>query len=205
MKVHKVFLIIILLCFTTCLVNSQSKPLLLSSGFVHKKTSTIFPYEIDSFKRTLILSHDKSKNNISVTYIDQNDSGNTTLTIYIYPSEIGTENMLRKELIKSLEAITSNNFNDGSISKFPVRYCHEGYNINGLKAGFSDKNGTTRLLLYECGKWLLKFRIISQKFDSLKLDKIEKMLTERFGYGEERRPITYTLKIVDRFELFPAC
>lgn len=159
---------------------SQSKPIKVSGDYYHKKTNAYFPIKIDDYSRSSIISYDKTKENLSVSYSNQTSKGKTTFTIYIYPAGDGSEGRLRKEFKSSLSAITYIDKPGNTIQKSIIDFQKDGYKINGIKAMINDNNGRSDLLLYECGLWFLKLRVSSQNFDSLEIANLENKIIDRF-------------------------
>jgi hypothetical protein len=155
------------------IVTAQSRVINTKDDYFHQKTRTKFPTKIEDFTRSTVIALDNSKDNIGVSYSNQNSSGKTTFTIFIYPSENGVEGLLRSEFLNSLKAITFINKPGNMIKKYPIEYKKDGYTVNGFKARINDNNNKSELLVYQCGFWFLKIRVSTQSLDSLEMVALE--------------------------------
>jgi hypothetical protein len=155
------------------IVTAQARVINAKGDYFHHKTNTKFPTIIEDFTRTTIIAFDNSKENIGVSYSNQNSNGKTTFTIFIYPSENEVEGLLRSEFLNSLKAITFINKPENIIKKYPIDYKKDGYTVNGFKARINDNNNKSELLVYQCGPWFLKIRVSTQSLDSLEMLALE--------------------------------
>lgn len=155
------------------IVTAQSRVINAKGDYFHQKTNTKIPTKIEDFTRTTIIAFDNSKENIGVSYSNQNSNGKTTFTIFIYPSENGVEGVLRSEFLNSLKSITFINKPGNIIKKYPIEYKKDGYTVNGFKARINDNNNKSDLLVYQCGLWFLKIRVSTQNLDSLEMVALE--------------------------------
>lgn len=163
------------------IVTAQSRVINAKGDYIHQKTSTKFPTKIEDFTRTTVISFDNSKENIGVSYSNQNSNEKTTFSIFIYPSGNGVEGLLRSEFLNSLRAITFINKPGNIIKKYPIEYKKDGYIVNGFKARINDNNNKSDLLVYQCGLWFLKIRVSTQSLDSLKITNLEKKITDIYN------------------------
>lgn len=77
----------------------QPKQLKVKGTYVHSSTTTEFPESIGTYQRQGVYSFDKKKENIGSTY----KSGETTLSIYLYPAGDGSEGRLRNQYLQALQ------------------------------------------------------------------------------------------------------
>lgn len=147
--------------------------------YTHNKTMTVFPAEIDLYKRKEIYSFDRNKTNIGGVY--ENQPNHTTVSIYVYPADDGYEGRLRKEYQKSMQAIVNVSQDGVHATQFAVRHEGEKYICNGFKAIIkNDKTKYNSLTIYECGQWFLKVRITSTDLDSSQIVSLEQKIYAQF-------------------------
>lgn len=156
---------------------TQSKVLKVNDDYLHYKTRTHFPLRIGDYTRKTIISFNKSKDDIGVSYSNQAINGKTTFTIFISPAGSGTEGRLRNEFLNSLREITYINKAGNRIQFNPIEFKKEGYKVNGFRAEINDINGRSDLLVFECGTWFFKLRVATQNPDSSEIVKLENNIT----------------------------
>jgi hypothetical protein len=171
----------ILLLIISQSTNSQSQAIKVKGDYFHRLTNFKFPLRIDNYVRNTIIAFDKKNENIGVSYSNQNSEGKTTFTIYIYPSGVGAERILRNEFINSLKSITFLNKPGNVIKKYPIDFRKDGYLANGFKARINDNNNRSELLVYQCGQWFLKIRLSSQYLDSLSCVDLENKILDIYN------------------------
>lgn len=172
----KLILLILLAQTFLQIVTAQTKVINAKGEYFHQKTDTKFPTNFEDFTRTTVIAFDNSKENIGVSYSNQNSSGKTTFTIFIYPSKNEIEGLLRNEFLNSLKAITFINKPGNIIKKYPIDYKKDGFTVNGFKARINDNINKSELLVYQCGLWFLKIRVSSQSLDSLQMVALESQI-----------------------------
>jgi len=181
MKVKSIQTILFLFCVFT--ISGQEfytpKKIKAKGEYIHSKTMTVFPEQIDLYKRKEIYSFDKNKTNIGVVY--ENQPNQTTVSIYVYPAGDGYEGRLRKEYQKSMQSIVSVSQNGVHATQFAVRHEGEKFICNGFKAIIKDdKSKYNALTIYECGQWFLKVRITTTELDSTQIVSLEQKIYAQF-------------------------
>ena len=100
---------ITILILFTFQVQSQErknpKKIKVSGDYIHSETKTNFPVQFENYNRTDVYSYDKKDENIGVTYENELDNKKTTISIYIYPTELASEGRLRNEYFNSMQSI----------------------------------------------------------------------------------------------------
>ena len=155
-----------LLTFSYCWSQPRANPKTIRAKgtYEHVRTSTQFPQQLEDFERESVTSFDRQNTNIGVTY--ELPTSRTTISIYVYPAGAGTENRLRSEYLNSMQSIS--NLNGGiGVTQYPIRFEHADFKINGFSSELKMKNELSRLRLYECGSWFLKYRVSSNDLDSI--------------------------------------
>lgn len=144
--------------------RANPKTIRTKGTYEHVGTTTQFPQLLEDFERNSVTSFDRQNRNIGVTYERQNSA--TTISIYVYPAGAGTEDRLRSEYLSSIQSVA--NINDGiGATQYPIRFEQGDFKINGFAAELKKTNELSRLGLYECGRWFLKYRVTSNSLDSL--------------------------------------
>ena len=168
-----------LLTFSICWSQPRTNPksIRAKGTYEHTSTSTQFPEMLEAFERQYVYSFDRQNTNIGVTY-ERPNSG-TTFSIYVYPEGAGTEDRFRTEYLNSMQSIA--NVNDGiGATQYPIRFEESDFKINGFASELKKMNELSRLLLYECGSWFLKYRVTSIELDSLAMNDLITNLEEWF-------------------------
>lgn len=172
----KQILILLLLSIAGLPCSSQTyfqpKKLKIKGDYIHPETKMNFPDKIDSYERHSIYSYDKKKTNVGITYGSQNNSGRTTLSIYLYPAGSGTDSRLRDEYLSCLQSVANVSKNGMHAIQNYTFYKNDGFKINGYSAWIENESALTRsvLTVYECGKWFFKIRITTGALDSLEIE-----------------------------------
>ena len=159
----------------------QPKKINIQDDFVHKKTNTLFPINWDSFKRESITIFDKDSTNVGVNYIINNSNQDLKLTIYVYPAPTAIEHRIRDEYFNCLQAIATASNQGINTSPKHKRVSKDGYKVIGLSGTISNQNLKTVLVLFECGKYFLKYRISSSIIDTSVLIDISNKLVDKFS------------------------
>jgi len=74
------------------------------------------------------------------------------------------------------------NVNNGiGATQYPIRFEQGDFKINGFAAELKTTNELSRLGLYECGSWFLKYRITSNNLDSLGINDLITKIEEWFS------------------------
>lgn len=159
----------------------QPKRLNILGDYYHKNSMVKFPDKFDRYKRENITSFNKDSSNIGVSYNLSNSNQDLKITVYIYPATSGIEHRIRNEYFNCLQAIaTASNQGINTIPKH-VRVSKDGYKVLGLSGTIRNKNLSTELVLFECGKYFLKYRISSSNIDTSILNDISNKLLDRFS------------------------
>ena len=169
-----------LLTFSICWSQPRTNPksVRAKGTYEHSATSTQFPEILGDFERQSVYSFDRQNTNIGVTY-ERPNSG-TTFSIYVYPAGAGTEDRFRTEYLNSMQSVA--NVNDGiGATQYPIRFEQGDFRINGFAAELKKSDELSRLLLYECGSWFLKYRVTSNELDSLGMNDLMTNLEEWFS------------------------
>lgn len=180
------FLILVLISFGGLYCNaqtySQPKKIKVKGDYMHLETKMNFPDKIDNYERLDIYSFDKKKTNVGVTYKNQNSSGKTTLSIYLYPAGSGTDGRLRYEYFDCVQSVA--NVSDKGVHAIQNYefYKNDGFKINGFNAWIVKESNLTKSVLevYECGKWFFKIRITTDILDSLGIENLKNKVFELF-------------------------
>jgi hypothetical protein len=159
----------------------QPKSLNVSGDYYHDKTGIEFPENFSNFSRESITSFSKDSTNIGVTYNFDNLKQDPKLTIYIYPAPVAIEHRMRNEYLECLQAIA--NVSNQGINTAPkhIRVVKDGYKVLGLSATINNDNYKTVLVLFECGKYFLKYRITSSSLDTSILSELIDRLVDKFS------------------------
>lgn len=172
--------VLTLLTISYCWSQPRANPknIRAKGTYKHSGTSTQFPERLEEFQRKSITSFDRKNLNIGVTYERANAA--TTVSIYIYPAGAGTEDRLRSEYLTSMQSMA--NVNEGiGATQYPIRFEQDDFRINGFAAELKKPNELSRLLLYECGSWFLKYRLTSNELDSVAMNDLIANLEEWFS------------------------
>ena len=157
--------------------SPNSKILSVSGNYIHDKTGMIFPEHFDVFQREKINSFDDDNANIGVSYY----STDVKVTVYVYPASVALESRLLNEYYRCLKSIAyQKGYGIDATSKI-IPITKEGYKVNGIRASIKDENFNSVLLLFECGKFFVKYRISSVKSDTSCLNKISERLANYFS------------------------
>ncbi len=167
---------ILFLLPVSLLIQAQIKPkkIKTKSDYKHKATDINFPLKIDKYNRTNISAFDKKKQNIGVTYKDNNSK--TVISIYLYPAGAATEDRLRNEYLKSMQYIANLSDNGINAKQSPIFHKNENYKINGFNAIINDINKKSSLSIFECGEWFFKIRITSEVLNTIDIKQIEQKI-----------------------------
>ena len=169
-----------LLTFSICWSQPRTNPksVRAKGTYEHVRTSTQFPEVLDVFERQSVYSFDRQNTNIGVTY--ERPNSETTFSIYVYPAGAGTEDRFRTEYLNSMQSVA--NVNDGiGATQYPIRFEQGDFKINGFAAELKKSDELSRLLLYECGSWFLKYRVTSIELDSLGMNDLVASIEEWFS------------------------
>ena len=161
--------------------RTNPKKIKTKGDYIHTPSKTAFPEKLSDYQLKSIYSFDKKDLNIGVTYDAESGNQKTTISIYIYPANDGSEGRLRNEYINSLQSIANHTRNGLNATQYPVRFTGEKYICNGYKAEtkLQDKE-FSQLILYECGTWFLKLRITSNQLDTSAISKLEEQIIKMF-------------------------
>lgn len=164
--------------------------------YVHESTLIVFPKSINDLVRTEIISFDKNKTNIGVSYKTTNGS----VTIYIYPAGIADADRLKSEFYSSLKSIATISGKEIEASQSPFEYSKKRYALIGLNAEIGKNNLSEKsiLTLFECGKWFLKIRITSNQSELSELYALRDTIIAHFSPVDivQRYPLKQKVNIL---------
>jgi len=155
-----------------CYGQTPGPPKLLKvkGTYVHSPTTTEFPESIGTYQRQGVYSFDKKKENIGSTY----KSGETTLSIYLYPAGDGIEGRLRNQYLQALQDIADVS-KSGLHAEQGYKYFNkDGYKVNGFSAAVTHDQPRSQLTLFECGQWFFKIRITTSSLDTAQINGLER-------------------------------
>jgi len=183
-RVKLTLLILLLLSYNLVAFGqprTNPKKIRVNGNYLHAPTKTTFPERLYDFQLKSIYSFDKKDLNIGVTYDAESGNQTTTISIYIYPANDGSEGRLRNEYVNSLQSIANHTRNGLNATQYPVRFTGEKYICNGYKAEIKlqDKE-LSQLILYECGTWFFKLRITSNQLDTSAISMLEEQIIKTF-------------------------
>lgn len=193
-----------ILIFTTLWVQGQERksPKLIKSrgDYVHSATGMIFPEQMENCARKSIYSFTKQDDDIEVTYEVPEKA---SVAIKIYPAGDGTEGRLRREYLKTLQAVSDVTDKTTGFEQGPVRRVGAKYICNGFKAVTTTKGkyGNSQIVLYECGSWFLSIQIAAKDLDS-SLNALEDKVLNR--YDPTRLTALKPLNLKSDFIVAPA-
>lgn len=176
---------ITILILFTLQVQSQErknpKKLKVSGDYIHTETKTNFPVQFENYNRTDVYSFDKKDENIGVTYEKELNNKKTTISIYIYPTEVASEGRLRNEYFNSMQSLANISKDGINANQKIIKKIGEKYICNGIKATLkNDENDLTQLTLFECGTWFYKIRLTTNELDTIQAQNIENKILEKF-------------------------
>lgn len=146
--------------------------------FIHK-TGLLFPRTFGKLDKREITSYDVRKLHISVRYRDKNNT--TVITIFVYPNNSTNENRLKNEFMDAVYAIEEKSYLFSEADKYPLVYENDGIKTVGLTAALKDAVSQMQyLFLFECGKWMLKFRISTDGTDTTGFSSMKNALLKTF-------------------------
>jgi len=153
----------------------QPKQLRVKGTYVHSPTTTEFPEIIGNYQRQSIYSFDKKKENIGSTY----KSGETTLSIHLYPAGDGSEGRLRNQYLQALQDMADLSKNGLHAEQGYKYFNKDGYKVNGFSAVTPDKP-MSQFTLFECGQWFFKIRITTSSLDTAQINELEREVLNSF-------------------------
>lgn len=182
-SIRLILFVIAISLFFGCSASRIYKPkgLEVIGDYYHKSTMIEFPENFNGFKRENITSFNKDSSNIGVSYIHDNSNHDIKFTVYIYPAPSSIEHRIRDEYFDCLQAIATNSNQWLNTTPKHVRVSKEGYKVLGLSATMNTSNLKTVLVLFECGKFFLKYRISSSAIDTSVLKGISDALIDKFS------------------------
>jgi hypothetical protein len=187
MKIVKLILIMLIVLYLNgCMPPSNyynPRQILVTDLYYHNPTRVEFPVKIGVFDRASITVFDKEETNIAVDYRSNDNQDQTHFTIYIYPAGVGTDERLHNEFFKVLKAITISEHKGIDARQSAFHYTHDGYSFVGITAKINGlKNAVySKLTLFECGQYFLKFRMSTNLKRSENLDSLQESLLEKFN------------------------
>lgn len=155
--------------------QTLGKQLKVKGTYVHSPTMTEFPENIGTYQRQGVYSYDKKKENIGSTY----KSGQTTLSVYLYPAGDGSEGRLRNQYYQALQDMADVS-KRGLHAQQGYKYFRKGgFKINGFSAITPDEP-KSQLTLFECGQWFFKVRITTSSLDTTEINGLEREILNSF-------------------------
>jgi hypothetical protein len=159
-------------------LRSTPKKLKAKGEYIHIFTNTVFPEQIETYKRQDIYSFDKKDSNVGITYENQEINKKTTFSVYIYPAGEGSEGRLRNEYLTSLKS----SFEGTYTSQFAIKNVGKKYICNGFKAILkTESDKFSQLSLFECGVWFIKIHLTTNNLDSTFISNLEKSILDNFN------------------------
>ncbi|MEI6089845.1 MAG: hypothetical protein WCR42_05300 [bacterium] len=158
----------------------RPKKIYIEGAFNHK-TKVVFPESFDNFKRTDVYGFNPECTDIGVSYKDIVNKNNIVVSIYIYPAGWAEEYRLRDEYFKCLLGISYSLNTPIDVSHKTIKVAKDGYKVLGLRATIKEYKFTTSVVLFECAKYFVKYRITADNIDSNELNKITTQLIDKFS------------------------
>ena len=195
MKLSNTFLIIFLFMFGSLTAQNKNGPREIKSekDYIHQKTKVVFPKTLLGFQRVRLVSYDQMGNDVGGSYQLKIGKKVTTMSIYIYPADISSEN-LRDQFLSFNVAVNKNALNEQVLKPEFVKIKSEKAIVNGIKTFFDynlmipdfmkgqkEQINKSMFSVYDCGKWNIKFRITSESYDEFRLNHVEKLLLALFN------------------------
>lgn len=204
----KIILLLLIPLFSLAQLRKNPVELKTDLDFTHI-SKFVFPSKWKDFKRTKVVSYDEKNYNIGVSYSLKEGKKNTTVSIYIYPSDASNEN-LREQFLSFREVINTNAQNHSKLNPEFVKLNSEHYIISGIRSTFDydilipdffkgqkiQKNKSI-ISIYDCGIFNVKFRMTSDALQESQLKMYENNFTEDFNISSlaERYPFDNDTKI----------
>ncbi|WP_153802497.1 hypothetical protein [Paludibacter jiangxiensis] len=184
MKTNILIAILCIYCGNILLAQEVTKPkkIRAKGDYIHCQTMTAFPEQFETYLRQDIYAFNKGKTNIGVNYQDKQKE--TTISIYVYPAPPAMEYRLRDEYFTCLQSIVNTTKQGIDFSAKVSKISKDNYKLMAISASAQQANSNTVLMLFECGKYFMKYRISSNKSDTSTLRAISNKLIERFSPTE---------------------
>jgi hypothetical protein len=179
--VLSLLLTVALLLGSTAIQAYKQKKITISGDYTHENTRIIFPESYDSYTREDITFFNKDRSDIEVSYYSDHLIKDPHFTVNIYPAPVAMEYRLKDEFFTRLHAITSAGNQEIKVKTSHLRISKDGYSVIGLSATIIEDNLKTVLVLFECGKYFLKYRISSKMVDTGEIKRISLKLIDRFS------------------------
>lgn len=160
---------------------APSQSIQVTGDYRHEETGVIFPEQIGQYFRGDLTYFGGDIGNIAATYRPASDG--VELAVYLYPAPDATEDRLRHEFSDALASIATISGQPIVASQQPFVYRDGAYRTIGLTADIQDAYGTkdSRLIVFECGRWFLKYRLTWENVSSAEVDAVHAMLLEVFS------------------------
>lgn len=159
-----------LLLFVSC---SQHKiqyfypqPVYSLGDYIQPKSGLVYPMKLDGFYRESITKFNDDETNIGVSYRILSMKEDIKLTIYSYHYGNPIEDRLLISYYHAKRSVLSNNPQIKLESQRLVDFARDSVSY-GVEAVFQhrfEKNGEHSILqIYECGEWIIKYRVTSAR------------------------------------------
>ena len=152
-----------------------------SSNYFHTESRTVFPFRMGEFERQQIIEFPGNPGKILVIYTAP--KGKLSFTISLTPTNEGTEGRLRNEYLKEIKKLSGEEKSDTLPTPDPIKYVGRNYICNGVQGCFTNQiaGSVSQLTVFECGVWLLGFKLKTNNMDSTQRARLDESLTRRFN------------------------
>jgi hypothetical protein len=153
--------------------------------------------------RESISSFNPDSSNIGVTYCADNLKQDPRLSVFIYPASPNDEFRLYNEYFNCLQGVSIASGEELDAVQKPIAISKDGYKLLGIRGTIRAKTFKSVLMLFECGKYFIKYRITSSSMDTSQLNSISTKLIDRFSPADivKKQPLYIKYNI----HIAPAC
>lgn len=183
-KLKRSIIIVLTACLSLGCLNSMAyrpRNINISGSYKNPQTDFIFTELWNGFYRQKITSFNKDASDIGITYTNNDSREDLKFTVFIYPAPVATEHRIQGEFYSCLKAIAIESKQWIHTTPGHLKVSKDGYKVLGLTAAINQENFNSVLVLFECGKFFLKYRISSSKKDTSELNNLSKKLITRFS------------------------
>jgi hypothetical protein len=173
----------IIILISGCSASRNFKPVKINvnGDYVHKFTNTSFPVEWKAFSRESLTAYDKDTTNLGVNYISNIANQNIKFTVYVYPAPLALEIRLRDEYFKWMNETGYSLNQEYELINKHIIVSKNGYKVIGLVSAFSTEKNYILLVLFECGKYFLRFNISAKLSDADKINDLSNKIIDKFS------------------------
>lgn len=176
----QIYISLIMLVAIASDMTGSPRKIRCKTDYTHTSTGMVFPLILKDYNRSEIYSFDKEVKNVGVNYENNQSTGKTKISIYVYPADKGMEDRLRSEYAVTLQSIANVSEKGLHAVQYAVSFKNSGYTINGYKADIKDIEQVSSMSLYECAHWFFKVRITSDNLDSTGMANTEQQMLLQF-------------------------